>query len=157
MDFLNDLGKTLSNVAKQVETKSGELLDAGRWNMEILKEEDAIRKAYRRIGEQIYTEYAKGESYAGKADELCDEIRRRKNRIEALKARLREAKKAEEKAKKEAEEKAEEQSAESQDNQDSYGESPAESEADKEESSGEPEISYFEAVEKMKKGKDGNS
>jgi hypothetical protein len=92
MDFFNDLGKTLSNVAKQVEEKSGELLEAGRLNIEIFKEEDAIRKTYRKIGELIFKEFDKGEPYAGKADDLCDQIRQRKRKIELLKAKLSETK-----------------------------------------------------------------
>ena len=154
MDFFNDLGKTLSNVAKKAEVKSGELLETGRQNVEILKEEDAVRKAYRKIGERIYEEYEKGESYAGKADELCEGILRRKNRIDDLKAKLNEAKKEEKKAEQRPEESGdredpEEEPAESEDGSDTE-------EEERQENAGEPELSYFEAVEKMKKGNDGD-
>ncbi len=130
MDFFNDLGKTLSNVAKQVEEKSGELLEAGRLNIEIFKEEDAIRKIYRKIGELIFKEFDKGESYAGKADELCDQIRQHKRKIELLKAKLSETK------------------AEAKSPEHKNGNSNSEEEMTEGAPVG-PEVYYFEAAEQM--------
>ena len=162
MDFFNDLGKTLNNVARQVGEKSGELLDVGRWNMDILKQEDAIRKVYRKIGEQIYTEYDKGENYAGTVDELCEEIRRRKSKIEFLNVKLKEAKKAEKRAEEKAETKAGKEEEEVKDPLEKDRKSktgPDQTAAginigDAEEvqsNSGNPATSYFEAAERMQK------
>jgi hypothetical protein len=130
MDFFNGLSKTLSDAAKIVEEKSGELLEAGRLNIEILKQEDAVRRTCRKIGELIYKAFDEGESYEGKADELCQEVRARKKKIEQLKGKLSEIGKAQESPQRQ------------QDEKDSSGE-------DQGEGSSEPEISYFEAVEKM--------
>ena len=146
MDFFNDLGKTLNNVARQVGEKSGELLDTGRWNMEILKQEDAIRKTYRKIGEQIYAEYDKGENYAGTVDELCEEIRRRKSKIEFLNVKLNEAKKAEKRAEEKAETKAGKEAKKTKDTKETKEAQEAKGEAEKSRDSG---VSYFEAAEKM--------
>lgn len=140
MDFFNDLGKTLSDVAKQVEEKSGELLEAGRLNIEIFREEDAIRRIYRKIGELIFKEFDKGEPYTGKADELCDEIRHRKRKIELLKAKLSETRKAEAKPDEHIDDEQQTGSEEEM-----VGNTPT-----------EPEISYFEAVEQMNKTNDSS-
>jgi peptidoglycan hydrolase CwlO-like protein len=138
MDFFNGLSKTLSDAAKIVEEKSGEFLEAGRLNIEIFKEEDAVRRSYRKIGELVYKAFEKGESYEGKAEELCSDIQERKKKIGQLKAKLSEAGKAQE-------------SPEGQ-----QGERDS-SEEKQEESPKEPEISYFEAVEKMNEMRDSGS
>ena len=155
---------TWGNVARQVGEKSGELLDVGRWNMDILKQEDAIRKAYRKIGEQIYMEYDEGENYAGTVDELCEEIRRRKSKIEFLNVKITEAKKAE----KRAEEKAETKAGKGAKRKEEKPEDPEEdgenkmspdqfaarihirdSEEARKNNSGNSSTSYFEATKKM--------
>ena len=129
MDFFNGLGKTLGEVAKQVEERSGELLEAGRLNIEIFKEEDAIRRISRKIGELIYSAYDRGEKYTGKADKLCAEISERKKKIEMLKSKIRDTKKTEEHS---------------------------QADSNDETHPTEPDISYYTAMEKMNDQKNGS-
>lgn len=130
MNFFDGLGKTLEEVAKQVEEKSGELLEAGKLNIEIFKQEDAIRRTYRKIGEQVSQCYEKGERFGEKVNQLCNEIQERKKKVDELKAKLSEIKKA---------------------GKTSNGER---KETEWQEANiipTEPEISYYEAVEQIRK------
>lgn len=94
MEILDSLGKRLSEVAKQVEEKSGEWLEIGKLNLEIFREEEAIRKIYREMGEAVYSAYFEGQNYGGIADGHCREIAERKLKIQNLKQKIDEAKKS---------------------------------------------------------------
>lgn len=132
MEFFDDLGKTISSVAKQVEEKSGELIEIGRLNIEIFKEEDAIRKLSRKIGEVIYEAYSEDKEYAELADDLCYEIGEKKKRIDSLRAKISEVRKA---------------------NKDTQSEENDGFEENEEEKAREPEISYYSAMVKMNEQK----
>jgi len=94
MKFLNDLGKTLEDVAKQVEEKSTELLETGKLNIEIFKQEDAIKRIYRKIGEQISLDYENGARFGEQINLLCNEIQDRKKKVEELKLKITEVRKS---------------------------------------------------------------
>src|SRR5690554_691771 len=94
MDFMDNLGKRLGEVVKTVEEKSSELLSIGKLNIEIIKEKDAIRKLYHKIGELIYEAYDRNGDYSGAADAYCIEIKERKDRIHELNIKIEEIRKA---------------------------------------------------------------
>lgn len=143
MDFFNGLGKTLEEAARQVGEKSEEIWEAGRLNIEIFKREDAIRRIYRKIGEQVSADYEKGERFGSGVNEYCDEIQERKSEISRLKARLSETGKSEKQSGKQPE----------QQPFDYQASGPKQQESSKTSGNApkEHEISYFEAVEKMQK------
>ena len=95
MDFINDLGKTLGQAARQLGEKSEELLEAGKINIEIFKQQDAVRKLQRRIGEQVSARYYEGQRYDEQINALCAEIQARNKSIDELKQKLSDLRKAE--------------------------------------------------------------
>ncbi len=153
MEFLDNLGKTFSEVARQVEAKSEELIETGRLNIEIFKEEDAIRRLNRKIGELIYSHYIRKEDYGGKADELCAEICERKKKIKGLRARIKEIRSAKGESKANTGEEREagskdtgNDSSKADDGEESKG-----TKADNQTSEGyrEPDIPYYTAVQML--------
>lgn len=88
MDFIDSLGKRIDNVVKQVGSKSSELLNIGRINIEILKEQEAIRKLYKEIGVVVYKAYSTNGDYTGIVDAHCSEIGDRLNRITELRDKI---------------------------------------------------------------------
>ncbi len=95
MEFMDSLSKRIGEMAKQVEEKSGEWLEIGKINLELFREEEAIRKLCRKIGESVYEAYSHGEVYGSKVDENCREIGEKKLKILLLKQQIEEIKKAE--------------------------------------------------------------
>ena len=94
MDIFHDLGKTIEKVARQVGEKSEEVLESGKLNIEILKQEDAIRKLNRKIGEHVSAQYSKGQTFDEHTNALCLEIEEKKKKIEELRVKLGELKKS---------------------------------------------------------------
>lgn len=140
MNFFNNLGKSIGEMAKQAGEKSGELLEVGRLNIEIYREEDAIRRICRKIGEQIYHLYDQDKQYGGEADELCAEIKDRKKKIEELKEKIKEIRKAEDER---AGRMSGEKDGEEGGNNDEKGKR-------KDSDNREPDIPYYTAMEMMK-------
>jgi len=153
LEFLDNLGKTFNEVARQVEAKSEELIETGRLNIDIFKEEDAIRRLNRKIGELIYSHYIRGEDYGDKADEICAEISERRKRIKELRARIKEIRSAKEESRADAKE---ERKAGSEGNGSGYGKT-EEGEENKGAKAGyhssgeyrEPDIPYYTAVQML--------
>lgn len=112
MEIFQDLGKTIERVARQVGEKSEEVWEAGKLNIEIFRQEDAIRKLCRKIGEHISAEYSKGQKYDDRTNVLCAEIKEKEERINQLKAKLSELRKAEKQSGKQYEKQPSEQSEE---------------------------------------------
>ena len=94
MDFFSDLGKTLDNVINQVGEKSEEIWESGKANLEIVKQEDAIRRMYRKIGELVSEDYNQGQLFNDDINEACAEVQERKGIVEELKSKLRKSKNA---------------------------------------------------------------
>jgi hypothetical protein len=92
MEFFDDLGRRLGEVARQVEEKSEELFGIGKLNIRIFREEEAIRRLSRRIGEIVYEAYSNGKEYGGLADEQCRQIAERKQKIAGFKKKIDEIK-----------------------------------------------------------------
>jgi len=93
MEIFQDLGKTIEQVARQVGEKSEEVWEAGKLNIEIFKQEDAIRKLHRRIGEHISTQYIEGQQFDEQTNAICAEIQEREKKIGEFKVKLRELRK----------------------------------------------------------------
>lgn len=152
MEFFDSLGKTFTEVARQVEAKSGELIETGRLNIEIFKEEDAIRRLNRKIGELIYSHYIRNEDYGGKADIICAEVSERRKRIKELKAKIKEIKKSkgEDKGKRgEGQETSSEAAGSSHSGADEGAEGPGAKAEKQSEDYREPDIPYYTAVQML--------
>lgn len=109
MEIFQDLGRTIEQVARQVGEKSEEVWEAGKLKIEILRQEDAIRKLHRKIGELISTQYSKGEQYDEQTNEFCAEIQERKKKIYQYKAKLGELRKTEKQSAKQSAKQSEKQ------------------------------------------------
>ena len=145
MELLNDLGKTLEGIARQVEKKSGEIWQAGKLNVEILKQEEAIRRLHRKIGELVSADYGKTDHYGERVKRYCAEVQERKRKIEKLISELRDAKEAGKSDGSSSDVKQEHSRADSADTADMKDGAAAEEKVH----FSEPEISYYEAMEKM--------
>ncbi|NLC43661.1 MAG: hypothetical protein GX783_05205 [Clostridiales bacterium] len=95
MDFFSELGKTLDNVINQVGEKSEEIWESGKANLEIVKQEDAIKRMYRKIGKLVSEDFAQGQLFSNEINEACAEVQERKNVVEELKSKLRKSKNSE--------------------------------------------------------------
>ncbi|NLN41343.1 MAG: hypothetical protein GX160_05040 [Clostridiales bacterium] len=91
MDFFDDLGKKIGETVKIVGDRSQQIVEIGKFNIEIGKEEAAIKKLYTQIGEAVYRAHL-GEETAERIDNLCQEITERFQRIEELQERIKELK-----------------------------------------------------------------
>ncbi|MGI6141885.1 MAG: hypothetical protein ACOYEH_09190, partial [Caldicoprobacterales bacterium] len=109
VEIFQDLGRTIEQVARQVGEKSEEVWEAGKLKIEIFKQEDAIRKLYRKIGEQVSAQYSKGQQYDERTNEFCAEIQERKKKIEQYKAKLGDLRKTEKQSEKQPDKQSEEQ------------------------------------------------
>ena len=89
MDFFSELGKTLDNVINQVGEKSEEIWESGKANLEIVKQEDTIKRMYRKIGELISEDFNQGQLFNDDINEACAEVQERKRIVEELKSKLR--------------------------------------------------------------------
>ncbi|NLJ66744.1 MAG: hypothetical protein GX340_05465 [Clostridiales bacterium] len=92
MEFLEDLGQKVGETVKVIGDKSQQVIEIGRINIEIGKEEASIKKLYAKVGEAVYRAHSKGDDTAEIIDDLCQEIGERWNRIKELKDRIRELK-----------------------------------------------------------------
>ena len=101
MDFLNDLGKTIEHAARQIGEKSEEIWEAGKINIEIFKQQDAVRKLQKQIGEQVSAKYNEGQRFDTQINELCAEIQEKNKKIKELREKL---KKTEQSTKKQPDE-----------------------------------------------------
>jgi hypothetical protein len=88
MDFFSELGKTLDTVINQVGEKTEEIWEVGKTNLEIVKNEDAIRRMYRKIGELVSSEFNKGMTFSDEINQACAEVEKRKKLVEELKSKL---------------------------------------------------------------------
>ena len=91
MDFLDDLGKKLGETVKVVGDRSQQIVEVGKFNIEIGKEEAVIKRLYTKIGEAVYRAHC-GEETAESIENLCQEVSQRQQRIEDLKKRVQELK-----------------------------------------------------------------
>ncbi|MFY9279492.1 MAG: hypothetical protein WBI74_03420 [Caldicoprobacterales bacterium] len=91
MDFLDDLGKKIGETVKVVGDKSQQIVEIGKINIEIGKEEAAVKKLYTKIGEAVYRAHL-GEETAENIENLCQEVTQRLQRIEELKEKINELK-----------------------------------------------------------------
>jgi hypothetical protein len=62
-------------------------VEIGKINIEIGKEEAAIKKLYSQIGQAVYQAYSTDKELGENITELCDEVSRHQSKIEELKAK----------------------------------------------------------------------
>ncbi|HZJ57645.1 MAG TPA: hypothetical protein VFD89_05325 [Clostridia bacterium] len=92
MEFFEDLGKKVGETVKVIGDRSHQVLEIGRINIEIGKEEASIKRLYTQIGEAVYRAHTKGDETAEVIDNLCQEIAERWNRVKEFKIRISELK-----------------------------------------------------------------
>jgi hypothetical protein len=92
MEFFEDLGKKVGETVKVIGDKSQQMIEIGRINFEIGKEEANIKKLYTQVGEAVYRAHSQGDETAETIDSLCQEIGERLDRIRELKDRIQELK-----------------------------------------------------------------
>lgn len=83
-DFLRGLGQTITKTASDVSDKTEEFFEVTKLKGQISGEEKVINQAYARIGEILYREYSEGTVVSEEIAEICSDIDRHKERIEAL-------------------------------------------------------------------------
>lgn len=88
MAFIDELAKRLGEVVKKVGEKSEELVELGKLNYEIFKEEDAIKRLYREIGQAVYEAYKQENNSLEAIYRLCQEIDEHRQKIESLKKQV---------------------------------------------------------------------
>lgn len=88
MEFFEEVGRKVGETVKVIGDKSNKMLEIGRINIDIGKEETTIKKLYLQIGEIVYKAHNKGENGVISVDELCQEISQRKGKIDELKNRI---------------------------------------------------------------------
>jgi polyhydroxyalkanoate synthesis regulator phasin len=87
MEFLDDIGKKIGEAIKIVGDRSQQVVEIGKINVEIGKEEATIKKLYSRIGEATYRAHC-GEETAEMIHDLCQEVSERQERIYNLKNQI---------------------------------------------------------------------
>ncbi|MDN5277522.1 MAG: hypothetical protein PWR01_1487 [Clostridiales bacterium] len=93
MAFIDELAKRLGEVVKKVGEKSEELVELGKLNYEIFREEDTIKRLYREIGQAVYEAYKQENNSLDAIYRLCQEIDEHREKIEGLKKRVENIKK----------------------------------------------------------------
>lgn len=88
MDVFDDLGQRLGETFKVVGDTSKQVVETGRINLAIGKEEAVIKKMFLKIGQEVYKAHCGEEETAEEIDRLCWEVNERKARVEELKAQL---------------------------------------------------------------------
>jgi len=88
MAFIDELAKRFGDVVKKVGEKSEQLVELGKLNYELFKEEDAIKRLYREIGQAVYEAYKQENNSLNDIYRLCQEIDEHKGRIEELKKQM---------------------------------------------------------------------
>jgi len=103
MAFIDDLAKRFGEVVKKVGEKSEELVEIGKLNYEIFKEEDAVKRLYREIGQAVYEAYKQENNSFDVIYRLCQEIDKRSERIDSLKRQVENLKKQEQRVREQQE------------------------------------------------------
>lgn len=88
MDFFNNVGKKLGKTAKTVTKKSEDLVEITKINLTIGNEEDKIKKLLYEVGCELYSRFAKGESFDALLNDKCAQVKAVETNIESLKERV---------------------------------------------------------------------
>lgn len=88
MAFIDELAKRLGEVVKKVGEKSEGLVEMGKLNYEIFKEEDTIKRLYREIGQAVYEAYKQENNSLDAIYRLCQEIDEHREKIEGLRKQV---------------------------------------------------------------------
>ena len=88
MAFIDELTKRFGEVVKKVGEKSEQLVELGKLNYELFKEEDAIKRLYREIGQAVYEAYKQENNSLDAIYRLCQKIDEHKEKIEILKKQV---------------------------------------------------------------------
>lgn len=91
MSFLKNLGDKALNTAKVVGNKSQDMMEIGKYKMQISQIEGEIKKLKLEIGEVVYNAYTNGlESPSEQVVDICNNISAKYNEIEELKVKIQE-------------------------------------------------------------------
>jgi|GEM_PF-449381 len=93
MAFIDELAKRFGDVVKKVGEKSEQLVELGKLNYELFKEEDTIRRLYREIGQAVYEAYKQENNSLNEIYRLCQEIDEHREKVESLKKQVEDLKK----------------------------------------------------------------
>lgn len=88
MAFLDDVKRLGKNIAE----KGKDVLEITKLNTQIATEKDKIRELYEKIGQEVYSAYANGES--SEFVDLCVQIREIENKVKELSDKVLELKNA---------------------------------------------------------------
>lgn len=93
MSFLKNLGDKALNTAKVVGNKSQDMVEIGKYKMQITQIEGEIKKMKTEIGEVVYNAYIKGEaSPSEQVVSICNNITAKYDEIEELKVKIEDVK-----------------------------------------------------------------
>lgn len=92
MSVFDNFTKKVTETAKAVGKKSGEIVEVTKLNMNVATEEDKITKAYTDIGRTVYEAFAAGENVPENFKELCEKVVEYKKNIEDMKQKILELK-----------------------------------------------------------------
>ncbi|HZJ83009.1 MAG TPA: hypothetical protein VFD57_04275 [Clostridia bacterium] len=88
MDLFDDLGQRIGETFKVVEDTSRQVLETGRINLDIGREEAIIKKLYFQIGKEVYKAHCGEQETAQDIDGLCWEVKERKAKVAELRSSL---------------------------------------------------------------------
>lgn len=91
MSLLKNLGDKAVNTAKMVGNKSSDLVETGKFKLQISQIEGDIKKSKAEIGELVYNAYANGlDSPSDEILKLCTGINEKYSEIEEIKVKIQE-------------------------------------------------------------------
>lgn len=93
MDVMSSMKETFTKTADRVIKVSNEVVDLTKANYAVSSTKSAIGEVYKKIGMEIYDLYVSGEMFDETITNHCVEIGELNEKLEELKAKLREIKK----------------------------------------------------------------
>lgn len=94
MSLLKNLGDKAASTAKKVGNKSSDLVETGRFKMQISQIEGDIKKIKGEIGEVVYDAYKNGlDLPIDEISKLCTSAKEKDSEIEEIKAKIEEVQK----------------------------------------------------------------
>ena len=91
VSLLKNLGDKAVSTAKKVGNKSSDLVETGKFKLQITQIEGDIKKSKAEIGEVVYNAYANGlDSPTDEILKLCTSIRDKNSEIEEIEVKIQE-------------------------------------------------------------------
>jgi ribosomal protein L40E len=92
MALFENFTKKVTETAKAVSKKSGDLVEVTKLNMSINTEQDKIEKVYAEMGKSVYELFSKGGDVEEPFRESCEKIKAYEKSIEEMKQKILETK-----------------------------------------------------------------